>query len=306
MTIDSKPLVSVIVPAFNVDPFIGATLRSVLCQTYSHLEVLVVDDASTDATNRIVAALALEDTRIRLFRLPQNSGRPAVPRNCGLHKSRGELVAFLDGDDLWASRKLEEQISVMTAQPDLVMVYSMIRNIGAVELKYDLYPLPWRAGLSRSDLERGYTLPCATVLARRKLVEQLGGFDEDPGLKAIEDYDLWLRLTERGPLGFIPQVHALYRVHESGISRDVDAMNRRLGYLRRKRHLSQVPSVLPYPKSHFPWRVVRGIAHMMIFGGMQALGFFERRLLRRVPLYRCGRGGRQLLLVTRTKDAAVA
>src|SRR4029077_13002944 len=110
-----RPLVSVIVPCYNAAPFVQATIRSVLRQSWSHLEVLAVDDGSTDATFQIVEAIAADDPRVRPIRLARNHGSPAAPRNAGVAAARGEWVAFLDADDLWHPRKLELQMAVLAA-----------------------------------------------------------------------------------------------------------------------------------------------------------------------------------------------
>ena len=117
-------LVSVVIPLYNGEPFIGNTLATVRAQTYHPIEVLVVDDGSTDLSAAIVAAAAATDDRIILFRIP-NSG-PGAARNFGIQKSRGSMVALLDADDLWHPEKIARQVKVMSdATPEVGLVYCL-------------------------------------------------------------------------------------------------------------------------------------------------------------------------------------
>ena len=102
-----------IVPCYNAAPFVRATIASVLRQSWSDLEVLAVDDGSTDATFQIIEAIAAEDPRVRVIRLPRNHGSPAAPRNAGVAAACGTWVAFLDADDLWHPLKLELQLRAL-------------------------------------------------------------------------------------------------------------------------------------------------------------------------------------------------
>jgi len=236
-----RPLVSVVMPAFNAERFIGDAIQSVLAQTYHRLEVIVADDGSSDGT----------EARVRAFRsaavqwLPSDvpSGRPAVPRNRALVAATGEFVAFLDADDLWSRDKLADQVGAFLRHPELVLVYSVVRAIGPgarfTGTHYGLKPWPTRAAVDARTLEAANTIPCSSVLVRRSVVRDLGGFDEDPGLSAVEDFDLWLKVSRLGPIGFIPRVHGYYRVHDSGLSRDADIQRARAEYLVHKRKLTR-------------------------------------------------------------------
>ena len=258
------PLVSVVIPAFNAGRFIEATLRSVLSQCYRNLEVIVVDDGSADDTVLRVTAAARADGRVRLIQLPRNSGCPAVGRNRGLAEAVGDLVAFLDADDLWTGRKLSEQVSAMVRQPDLTLVYSMFVSFGAVRIlgvEYGVKPLPFRAALNSAALELENTIPCSSVLARVEAVRAAGGFDEDPKLAAVEDYDLWLRLSRNGRIGFIRRIHGFYRVHPQGISRNAD-MIERARYLLDKRGVSK--AVAARRRHQMPERFARTTLHSLV------------------------------------------
>jgi glycosyltransferase involved in cell wall biosynthesis len=140
-----EPLVSVLVPTFNGRKYIGETLESVLAQTYGALEVIVVDDGSTDDTAEVVSAFA---PRVKLIRQPQ-SGHPAA-RNRGVRESTGEFLSFLDHDDLWSPRKIEAQMECFRADPSLDLAFGHIQNFFSPELTEEecalvsvpLHPLP--------------------------------------------------------------------------------------------------------------------------------------------------------------------
>ena len=106
-------VVSVIVPCYNCEAYLSTTLGSVLTQTHRELELIVVDDASTDGSAGLVEQFALQDPRVRLMRMPRNAGAPAAPRNLGTREARGEWIAYLDADDIWHPRKLELQLQAL-------------------------------------------------------------------------------------------------------------------------------------------------------------------------------------------------
>src|SRR5689334_21674594 len=127
MTGDSEPLVSVVIPAYNAGSTIKATIISVLNQTLSDIEVLVIDDGSTDNTADIVAAFSDTDKRISIIR-SVNQG-VARARNLGIEKSRGQYIAFVDADDIWHQTKLEKQCAFLQQFPTLGIVYCLSDRI---------------------------------------------------------------------------------------------------------------------------------------------------------------------------------
>jgi glycosyltransferase involved in cell wall biosynthesis len=279
--------VSVIIPVFNAQAYIGGALRSAVGQTYSRLEILVADDGSNDGTREQVSACG--GTAIRWIDAPSRGGRPSVPRNRALAVAQGELVAFLDADDLWTPRKLEDQVRAMIEHPDLVLVYSVLRAFGdgAVfgDSGYGLRPWPLRAAVDADVLEMGNTIPCSSVLVRRSVVAELGGFDEDPDLNAVEDFDLWLRVSRRGPIGFIPRIHGFYRVHTTGISRDSSVQRERARYLVRKRGLERF-TFREFRERSAVLRVARSVVDVAATASLMAAEWVDRRLDRGVPLRR--------------------
>jgi len=197
---ESLPEVTVIIPAYNSAEWLGQTLASIKAQTYRSWQLIVADDASTDSTPQVVRAHAQDDPRIRYLRLPRNSGGPATPRNAAVAEATTPWVAFCDADDLWHPRKLEAQLA-LAHETGADMVCSRIRDFHGREP-----PTPASDDFRSMSSERiglwrllsKNVIPCSSVMCRRSLINAAGGFDPLKGLVAVEDYDLWLRLIERG------------------------------------------------------------------------------------------------------------
>ncbi|MBN2573099.1 MAG: glycosyltransferase [Deltaproteobacteria bacterium] len=257
------PLVSVVVAAFNAESWIEETLRSALDQTYRHIEVIVVDDCSSDGTLDKVRHVAMTDQRLRWERLPANTGRPAGPRNRGLALARGEFVAFLDADDLWHPDKIAAQVAALRFDPGRVLAYTVScafssgngfsRYLSRLpESQPRVLPLPWFAATDAAELRLRNTIVCSSVCARLDVVRAAGGFNEAPELRALEDGDLWLRLAERGSVTFLPRLLTYYRVHAGSTSRD--------GRLLHTHVLLEKRNLAAFPRSRLRSRLLRRIA----------------------------------------------
>lgn len=187
----SAPAVSVIIPAYNAAGFVRRAVDSVLAQTCADFELLVVDDGSTDGTRDVLASYG---AKLRV--LAQPNGGPAAARNHGLRYAQGDYVAFLDADDHWLPQKLERQLQLMSARPDVGFcstATSVVTEAGAPAGDWPCGvgsgPLPDLLFM-RSAAVSGST---SGVLARRVLLMELGGFDVT--LRGFEDPDLWIRLA---------------------------------------------------------------------------------------------------------------
>jgi glycosyltransferase involved in cell wall biosynthesis len=210
------PLVSVITPAYNAERFIAETIDSVLAQTYTSWELIVVDDRSTDGTAALIESYA--DQRIRLVD-GGGTGLPAAARNRGFAEARGDYVALLDHDDYWRPTKLERQMDVMLSRPEVGFVHT------AADLLRDGKMEPGRPDpeFAREDdmlarlLENNF-IYASSVLVRRELIEQHGGQDEDPGLRATPDYEHWLRLAPHTVFAYVPETLLVYRLHDSNVT----------------------------------------------------------------------------------------
>lgn len=220
------PHVSVIIPAYNAERFVAETVRSALYQTYQDLEVIVVDDGSTDRT---VASLEEFGDGIRVHQ--QANAGAAAARNAGAQIASGSWIAFLDADDLWLPHKLERQL----ASPVAPLLYTNRFNIGA---RGDL-PLVQSdvTAMHEGDvflplLLEGNFITSSSALLRRDVFEQVGGFDST--LTRAEDYDLWLRVAERHPVGVLREPLVRYRFHPDGKSRNHEMMGRQRTHIISK------------------------------------------------------------------------
>lgn len=225
----SAPQVSVIMPCHNAGAFIAEAMASVLGQAGVTLELIIIDDGSTDASLAEVRAAQAGPggERIRLIEQP-NQGAGAA-RNAGLRAARGDFIAFLDADDCWLPGKLATQIAYLNAHPDIGLVYArwQVWKADAAghfqwppELDAQVAPspmpgiVPERSGWLYNRLLFGSLLHTITVVARRALIERLGPFDVS--LKRGQDYDYWLRASRETEIHQLDRVMALYRIHAGG------------------------------------------------------------------------------------------
>ena len=215
------PAVSVVIPAYQVSAYIAETLASVFAQTMTNLEVIVVNDGSPD-TPALRAALAPYRDRIHYLEQPQ--GGPSKARNTAIAAARGELLAFLDGDDLWAPEFLASQLARLAADPQAVLVWADSQPFGAGPAVPTLMTSEPPTG--PCDLAALVTGRCvvftSTTVARRQAVLEAGGFDER--YHRSEDYDLWLRLVLRGRLLYNRAVLGRRRLHPTSQSASPTAM----------------------------------------------------------------------------------
>lgn len=212
------PLVSVIIPAYNATAFLGETLDSVLAQTYPNLEIIVVNDGSIDATPQVLGTYGN-----RICVLHQANAGQAAARNHGVREARGELLAFLDSDDLWDPDKIARQVELLSRFPTALAVYCDHRTIDAQGR-----PLASSAALAypraSGNMLRALLLGCCIitpglVLLRRHAFNASGGFDEAPLMRGHEDYALWLRLATQGSFIYSPDTLVSYRRHNQQATR---------------------------------------------------------------------------------------
>lgn len=207
-------LVSVIIPLYNTEQYIEACLASVLRQTHRELEVIVVDDGSTDGGAAIAERVA--DERVRVERCA-NRG-VAAARNRGLVLARGEVVSFLDADDLWYPDKLAEQLAVLRGDRDLVAVGAVFQYLSGSGRLLGRAGENARDAAARQRLKQGRLMPfpISSLIARTDAVRDAGGFDES--LPPVADLDLMARLAVAGPVATVMRPLGAYRVHGDSMS----------------------------------------------------------------------------------------
>lgn len=236
----SQPLVSVIIPAYNAADYLAAAIESVLNQSLSNIEVIVVDDGSRDATAAIASEYAAMDSRLRLHRRAVSSGKPAIARNEGIRLARGVMIALLDADDIATPTRFEDEINAMRETgagvafadfhkfkgeaPDAHTAEGFLHRSqfvprAALYLQQtDLRNVYLcRAGFVEYMLTDAIAVNVQTVMFRRDL---LSAFEKcfDESLVGGEDLDLFFRLARRTSMVYVNSVHALMRVHAGSLT----------------------------------------------------------------------------------------
>ena len=218
----SRPLVSVIIPTYNYAPFIEQAIRSVERQSYGNLEIIVVDDGSTDGVAALVSGL---DVAVPVEVLSQPRRGISAARNAGLGRARGAFISFLDADDYWPrADQLERQWAFLERNPEIGWVFGDAQpfvgqdTIGPPYLVDHGYyaegaaAAPYRVPITpRMLCTSGFFIPTGTILLRRGCLDRAGPFDES--LAMFEDIDLWLRVLRDYPIAFFPEVLLQRRIH---------------------------------------------------------------------------------------------
>lgn len=211
------PSVSVVIPAFNSARFIAAAIQSVQDQTLQPLEIIVIDDGSTDGTPSVVQA-ARGSIAVFYHRI-ENSGA-GYARNIGVSRARGEWIAFLDADDRWHANRLEVQLAQVASHPDKVFFHcdfevalpdeTLVARSAAAPFRWSPDD-DWRKLSTMVFGGRPFPFP-STVLLRKSVFEQFGGFRSDMQGKYYEDFELFARMAERFPVFFEPRALVRYRL----------------------------------------------------------------------------------------------
>ena len=209
------PKVSVIIPAYNAMAYLPETLESVLKQTLTDFEVLIINDGSKDHIEQW--ATQVTDPRVKLISQP-NQG-VCVARNTGIAQAQGEYVAFLDADDLWDSTKIEKQVRCLEEQPEVGLVYTwtiLITEKG--EATEVLVASHAEGNVWEQLLVQDMMSNCSSAMVRRSCFETVGGFD--PNFSYCADRDMWVRIAARYPFAVVKEPLTLYRRHSSSMSKN--------------------------------------------------------------------------------------
>ncbi len=213
-------IVSVVLPTFNRLRYLRAAVDSVFAQTLAQWELIIADDGSDEETRAYLKTLE-SLPRVKLIWLP-HTGNPGAVRNAALREARGEYVAFLDSDDLWKPTKLERQIETLrqcTARRWIYTGYVRIDDSGEVRIYPTKKPwIPYRGAISEQLLRLEAAVATAAVVVERRLLLEVGGFDEE--LSIFEHYDLWLRLASHSEVELIDEPLTCLRSHEQHYSKD--------------------------------------------------------------------------------------
>jgi glycosyltransferase involved in cell wall biosynthesis len=247
-----SPLVSIIIPCYNAASFVRDALDSALAQDYDALEIIVVNDGSTDDLETRLAPY-MRNPRVKIL-AQENRGLSAA-RNRGIHASRGVYLKFLDADDWLRRDAVSKQVAAFQNNPALGLVYCDVQRVDAAGKPLDDYSIANTRRILNGDilpslLVGGYFTP-NTVLVPRAVLDHVGLFDET--LSAREDYQLWLRIACEGYLAyFVPEKLAYYRRHASNMTNDAEWM--------AETHLRALDTVV----ARYPHRVAAAL-HELIY-----------------------------------------
>jgi GT2 family glycosyltransferase len=210
------PIVSVIIPVYNGEKTIQETITSVLSQTFSDFELIIINDGSQDKTLEIISGI--QDSRIKVFSY-QNAGLSAT-RNRGISHSRGQFIAFLDADDLWTADKIESQLKALQGNPQASLAYSWSDFVDESNRFLHIgRRLTWEGNVYSKILVLNFLEHGSNPLIRREALEAVGNFDET--LSSAEDWDMWIRLAAKYPFVVVTAPQILYRVSTNSLSSNV-------------------------------------------------------------------------------------
>jgi len=212
------PLVSAVIPAFNAERYLSQTVESVLAQTYTNIECLVINDGSIDLTGEIAKGFG---GRIRYISKP--NGGVSSARNMGIRESKGDFVAFLDADDKWLPKKIERQVAALSSSDAVICLTGLTFIDGAGQI-IGKDSVPDKDGVVRNilSLDRETGFIATTGLLRREVFYSIGDFDEK--LSTSADADLVLRIATTYDFVNIPEQLAMYRHHTGQMHHNLEAL----------------------------------------------------------------------------------
>lgn len=227
--------VSVVIPSYNCAQYLSRAINSVLQQSYSNFEIIIVDDGSTDNTGEIIASYNTNE-KIKYFY--QSNGGVSTARNAGIRNSSGEYIAFLDADDYWAKDKLEKQMKVFMADRNIKLVHSNI-FVFTEGNEEQIHPLSVRVDFNRLTTKELFIkilfwevgIHHSTVVFEKKVWELLGGFDEKLSYLGCEDREFQLRLLKEYNIYFLKDCLAYYMSRHKSISKNIDNMHKARMYV---------------------------------------------------------------------------
>ena len=212
---NSEPKVSIIIPTYNQSQYLEEAMESVLNQTYQNIEIIIVDDGSTDNTSEVVKSF---DNKI--IYIPQKNKGASSARNAGIKKAQGQYVAFLDSDDMWIKNKLEKQIKFIQNNPEIGLLGTGCYQM--VDINKMIYKkiFPAKNEILQKDLIKYNPFIQSSVIIRKDIFNDIGLYDEK--FKESEDYDLWLRIAQKYKVANIQEALVTKKYYEKGLSKDKD------------------------------------------------------------------------------------
>ncbi|NQE46618.1 Glycosyltransferase AglI [ANME-1 cluster archaeon GoMg2] len=194
----TKPLVSVIIPAFNAEGTVRDAINSVLSQTYKQIEIIVINDGSTDNTLKI-----LREYGEQIRYITQNNKGPSAARNAGIKIAKGDFIAYQDADDVSMPERIEREVDYLLNNPNMSMVFTETKTISGDKIS--------KCHSEFLLLQHNY-IPCGSVMHKKDILDSVGWWNEQV------DWDLWIRISEKFEIGYIKECLYEYRKRETGIS----------------------------------------------------------------------------------------
>ena len=258
------PKISVIMPAYNAEQYIGEAMDSILGQTFGDFEFIILNDCSTDGTEEII--LSYDDPRIVYLKNENNLG-VAATLNRGLEMARGEYIARMDADDISLPQRFEKQIAYLDAHPEVAVLGTAVETFGDRNQTIGFSQTNEKL---KVDLLFGSCFAHPSVIMRTAIIRSLGGYDRE--YEGLEDYDLWCRVSEKHALATLSQVLLRYRVHPAQVTQ-TDNPGKQLRYCRlQKRIVRQLGIETDDTVFHAWCNISKGDPDTLV----ACMGFFRR------------------------------
>ncbi len=282
---EAQPLISVVIPCFNSQATLRETLDCVLSQSWSNLEVIAVDDSSTDNTPALLRAYAISDPRVRVIR-QANAGCGAA-RNAGIRQAKGQFVGLIDADDLWHRDYLAAHMQRFDANPELGVSFTRVRFIENDGMPTSEATRPKLTGLRPEDILQDNPCGCAMLVAKREVFDHVGLFNDK--LRRAEDQEWLFRVALTAwKIEGIDRVLADYRNSPAGLSADLEAQFK--AYLDLLEHVRLIaPDVVRRSER-------LSIAHMLHYLARRAIRLGQPRSIVRGFLFRALRLAPELII----------
>jgi glycosyltransferase involved in cell wall biosynthesis len=220
-----NPLVSVVIPTYNRAQYIAETIESVLAQTYPNLEIIVIDDGSTDNTEEVVSKFIPKIQYIK-----QKNSERGASRNHGLRLAKGEYISFLDSDDLWLPDKINEELNFFLKNLSVGVVYSDAIQIAAEGNPLKFLKRKTFSGKVTEKLLENNFVSMGAHLIRTDAIRKIDGFREERELSGSEDWEMWIRLSTITDFAHLHKTTSKIRTHPANTMNNADGMNRSMSY----------------------------------------------------------------------------
>jgi glycosyltransferase involved in cell wall biosynthesis len=209
----APPLVSVVTPVYNGAKFLAAAIESVLTQSHQHIELILIDDGSTDDSPELIDSYGSRVVTVR-----QKNKGVGHARNAGILRARGDFVAFLDQDDWWTPDKVEKQVRVFLTDDRIGLVHTGVSHYDEVTAAFaqPFVPNARRAEIIGNCYDRllmGNFIYNSSVMVRKSMLDAVGGFDTEICGNTVQDYDLWLRFAQQSIFAYLPEELLVFRLH---------------------------------------------------------------------------------------------